>query len=130
MDYPVYVGASENLKGIRAVLAREAIKKDSVIEACPVIIFPNSELKYIEKTIINSYEYVWDDKHDCVVLGYGSIYNHSYTPNAYFTKNYENKTMDYIALRDIEKDEEITVNYNGDPDDYEKLDPEYLDFKN
>ena len=46
-----------------------------------------------------------------IVLGFGSLYNHAYTPNGTYKENYREKTIDFIALRDIMQDEEITVNY-------------------
>jgi uncharacterized protein len=51
-----------------------------------------------------------------VVLGYGSLYNHSYKPNAYY-RDRRNRVKEFIALRDIAAGEEITINYNGSPHD-------------
>lgn len=57
-----------------------------------------------------------------IALGYGSIYNHSYEPNATYVKKPPEKVIDFIAIRNIKKGEEITVNYNfGNPDDKSKL---------
>ena len=53
-----------------------------------------------------------------ICLGFGSIYNHSYNPNATYKKQINDLFIDFIALNDIKKDQEITVNYNyGNPDD-------------
>ena len=49
-------------------------------------------------------------------LGYGSIYNHSYSPNARYVKHFDRRTIDFIALWDIAAGEEIPTNYNGVPD--------------
>lgn len=46
-----------------------------------------------------------------VALGFGSIYNHTDNPNAMYKEHEKELTIDFIALRDIQKDEEITVNY-------------------
>jgi uncharacterized protein len=46
-----------------------------------------------------------------VALGFGSIYNHTDSPNAVYKEHDKAQTIDFIALRDIQKDEEITVNY-------------------
>ena len=51
-----------------------------------------------------------------VALGYGSLYNHSYQPNARYD-DVGRLTKVFSALRDIEPGEEITVNYNGKPGD-------------
>ena len=57
-----------------------------------------------------------------MVLGYGSIINHSFKPNADWKQNFKSNTMVYRAIKNIEKGEEITVNYNGEPDDQTPID--------
>jgi SET domain-containing protein len=49
-----------------------------------------------------------------IILGYGSLYNHSYSPNAKFTKNSGEKILRFVATRDIKKGEEILINYKGE----------------
>lgn len=57
-----------------------------------------------------------------IALGFGSIYSHSYEPNATYKKRFKNKTIDFIAIKDIKKGGEITVNYNyGNPEDKSAL---------
>ena len=56
-----------------------------------------------------------------LALGYGSLYNHSYTPNARYFTNIENQSIDFYARKDIREGEEIMVNYNGDPEDQSPL---------
>jgi SET domain-containing protein len=51
----------------------------------------------------------------------GSLYNHSYTPNAVYAKQYDQLIITYTALRDIAAGEEILINYNGRPDDLDPL---------
>ena len=41
--------------------------------------------------------------------------------HATYTRNFEEQVIDYRALRDIHPDEEITLNYNGDPLDLDPL---------
>ena len=56
-----------------------------------------------------------------IALGYGSMYNHSYEPNAKYKRNFSNQTITFVAIKPIKKREEITVNYNGDPINQEKV---------
>lgn len=57
-----------------------------------------------------------------ICFGLGSLYNHSYQANATYKKQIKEQLIEFIAIRDIEKDQEITVNYNyGHPDDKTKL---------
>jgi SET domain-containing protein len=52
-------------------------------------------------------------KDGVMVLGNGSLYNHSFNPNAEYLRRTSDKVMDYVAIKDIEAGEEITINYNG-----------------
>ncbi len=51
-----------------------------------------------------------------MALGYGSLYNHSYQPNARYDDE-SGQTKVFSAIRDIAPGEEIVVNYNGEPED-------------
>ena len=88
-----------------------------------MVVVPYSEREYLEKTVLDNYYYKWGGNLEdaALSLGYGSLYNHSYEPNAVYVKNIEEFVIDFVALRDIEEGEEITVNYNGRPDDKSPL---------
>ena len=107
----------------RGVFARKRFRPGELIERCPVIILNSAECERIEPTILGMYCFRWgaEAKEVAVVLGYGSIYNHSYRPNADFNPVLEDNAMEFVALRDIERGEEITINYNGLPEDQSPL---------
>lgn len=98
----------------RGVFALRAIKKGQIIERTPVSLVP---LELLNGAPTNPklavVFYAWDETHFAVSLGYGSLYNHSYKPNANYRGG--SMVMTFRALRDIAADEEITVNYNGNP---------------
>jgi hypothetical protein len=48
-----------------------------------------------------------------IALGFGSLYNHSSRPNATYIKCFEDRAIDFVALRDIKAGEEITVFYRS-----------------
>ena len=105
----------------RGVFARRPIRKGEVIERVPVLLIPVQEI-YTDKisTTLADYVFNWTNGQVAVALGYGSLYNHSYQPNAgYEAKGRQSQV--YSAIRDIEADEEITVNYNGSPESRAKL---------
>ncbi|MCU0518393.1 MAG: SET domain-containing protein [Oscillatoria sp. Prado101] len=112
----VYVSNSPG-KG-RGVFAKKRFSKGELIEQAPVVVVPHSELEYLDKTVLYNYYYSWGvNLEDAALsLGNGSLYNHSYEPNAVYVKKIEELVIDFVALRDIEEGEEITVNYNGRPD--------------
>lgn len=112
----------------RAVFATRDFKAGEIIESCPVLKLTPTERKHCEKTILNHYIYPWKSTRSAsVVLGYGSIINHSYTPNADWKQNFKTDSMVYRAIVPIKKGEEITVNYNGEPDDTTPI--EWFDMK-
>ncbi|HHV24204.1 MAG TPA: SET domain-containing protein-lysine N-methyltransferase [Methanosarcina sp.] len=103
----------------RGVFAQRNFKKGEVIESCPVIVLPAEEIDTLELTQLYNYYFAWgpESKDAAIALGYGSLYNHSYTPNARYYKDFDNSLLKYVCIRDIQKNEEITINYNCDPED-------------
>lgn len=107
----------------RGVFARQAIKSGTIIEKVPVLIVTWDEIADSE---LADYAFVYSATKSAIALGYGSIYNHSFDPNARYD-DVGRKQKVFSAIKDIEKGEEIMVNYNGDPDNSEEVDFEVLD---
>jgi len=107
----------------RALFATQDFKIGDIIESCPVINLTPGERKQAAKTILNHYMYPWRSTRSAsVVLGYGSLINHSFIPNSDWKQNFKTRKMVYRAIKPIKKGEEITVNYNGEPDDQTPID--------
>src|SRR5215216_1019777 len=67
----------------RGVFARRAIKKGEEIERVPVLVMPAKDVKHgPDYTTLGTYCFHWERGKVAVALGYGSLYNHSYRPNA------------------------------------------------
>jgi len=96
----------------RGVFARRPIPADTVIERVPVLVVPAAEMA---ASGLASYAFSWGRGTVALALGYGSLYNHSYTPNACY-QDVGRCTKQFVAIRDIAAGEEITVNYNGEPE--------------
>lgn len=96
----------------RGVFARQHIPAETVIERVPVLVVPVDE---IAASRLADYAFTWGRGTVAVALGYGSLYNHSYAPNARY-QDVGRGTKEFVAIRDIAAGEEITVNYNGEPD--------------
>ncbi|MFZ1749914.1 MAG: SET domain-containing protein [Saprospiraceae bacterium] len=107
----------------RGVFSSIEINEGDLIEVCPVIVIPKSQLPIIHKTVLHDYYFLWgEDMEDCAIaLGLGSIYNHEVQPNANFILDMEHRTIDIVAIKTIEPGEEITLNYHGVSGDDEKL---------
>ena len=101
----------------RGVFARRAIREGEVIERVPVLVLSVAEVEDASAWEgLASYCFLWGERSLALALGYGSLYNHSFQPNARYD-DLGRQTKVFTALRDIEPGEEITVNYNGDPED-------------
>ena len=99
------------------------IPEGSIIEICPVILIPPRDMKNLKKTSLYDYYFIWeeDEKSGAIALGYGSMYNHAYQPNSRYYVDYEGLTLEIHAIKDIKAGQEITFNYNGEPDDQSKV---------
>lgn len=113
----------ENLgpKG-RGVIAMQDIAKGELIERSPVVIIPHEDRIRTDSTVVFTYVFMWEKdaceedlyKHRgraAIALGYTSLLNHSYAPNADFTHHIDEMVLDIHALRDIAAGEEITIDY-------------------
>lgn len=98
----------------RGVFATELIPEGTVFERVPVLVIPTNDVigdTYGE--LLQHYVFEWGKGTVAIALGCGSMYNHSYGPNARYDDK-GRRTKIFTALRDIYPGEEITVNYNGD----------------
>jgi SET domain-containing protein len=101
----------------RGVFARRPIPRGETIERVPVLLLPAEEVRDAAGWAgLAAYCFEWGRGTLALALGYGSLYNHSYRPNARYDDSGP-QTKVFTALRDIAPGEEITVNYNGDPED-------------
>lgn len=113
---------SQGING-RGVFCTHDISKGSPIEFCPIIKIPKKEVDVIHNTELHDYYFVWGDNDDeaAIALGYGSLYNHSYKPNADFILDLGNQTVNFFAIKNIKAGKEITINYHGKPEADDEL---------
>lgn len=109
----VYLKDTGTSKG-RGVFASKAIKAGELVELCPVILF-HLHYKALPKTI-KSYVFNWEvlagkNRTHALALGYGSFYNHNNPANMRYEADAANDLIRFIAVRDIDVDEELTINY-------------------
>ena len=103
------------------VFALEDIPKRTVIEICHVLPLSKKDSEIIDTTFLGNYHFEWGDNSSAIVLGNGSIYNHSYEPNAEYLGNEKKNLMKFVAIKPIKKGQEICTSYNGDAKRKEKV---------
>jgi len=110
-NYKIYIDKSP-IHGW-GVFAYEDIKQGEVFEECPVhpLPIPKGE----SSSLLIDYRFNWPQgtewDEQVVSWGYGSLYNHSNEPNAYWISDLEKRTFKFIASKDIQKDQEIFIWY-------------------
>jgi SET domain-containing protein len=105
-----------NGKGL-GVFALRHIAMGELIEIAPVLIIPACLEYQILEAEISNYVFEWEKDDMAIALGYGSFYNHSYSPNAKYELQYQKGLIEFVAAREIDEGDEIKVNYNGSPGD-------------
>ena len=114
----IYISKSKIPNAGRGVFAKCNIKKGEIIERCPIVEIPSGDTSKLNESVLVAYFLYFGKKKErlALMLGFGSIYNHSYTPNATYKIKVKKKTIDFTAIKDIKKNEEITFNYSfGNP---------------
>ena len=107
----------------RGVFTRKKIKQGTIIEVAPVIVMSGKEKELLDQTLLHDYIFIWgeDKKQCCMALGYIPIYNHSYRANCEYFMDYTNQSIFIKTVRTITDGEELTINYNGDWNNSEKV---------
>ena len=105
----------------RGVVATSFIAKYEIIEVSPIVVLGEEDACFVrERSDRLKHYYLHQTQLDrfCVMLGYASLCNHDFNPNATFEYD-PDPAQHYVAiraLRDIHPGEEIVLNYNFDDD--------------
>lgn len=112
-----------NQKKGRGVFAKKDIGRNTIIERGNVLLIPNKDYDKIYDTILYNYSFQWKDKRyngeylNMIPMSICNFINHSYTPNTRYTYDYNKLLIKFMTIKNIKKGEEITTNYNAEPDD-------------
>lgn len=108
----------------RTVCAGRTFDQGELIEVCPVIVIGgDDERPLLDRTPLFDYYFAWgaDGTQNALALGFGSLYNHSYTPNATHICDYRQGEIRFYARQRIAPGDEIRINYNGEDDSRDPL---------
>lgn len=101
------------------VFANKTFIPGAVIEIAPAVIMEQANKDLLQATTLFNYYFVIGNKNFPVAfgLGYASLYNHAYKANAVYSISLKDATITIKACKKITAGEEITLNYNGSPND-------------
>ncbi len=107
----------------RGVYTNANLTAGEIIEISPVIVMSGEERKLLDQTLLHDYIFLWgkEETECCVALGYLSIYNHNFNPNAEYEMDFELSVIRIKTIRNLIKGEEIFINYNGTSNDHKPL---------
>jgi uncharacterized protein len=91
----------------RGVIATADIETGETIEVCPILELAEGDASGLLDDYTVSLE---EGTGVALLLGYGSLYNHSDEPNAEYIATADD-SYSFVALRDIEAGEQITISY-------------------
>ena len=94
----------------RGVFAARAFAAGDEIERCPMLVVDGERGASLAHGA-EGYVFNWGDESTALALGFGSLYNHSFRPNATTLETPDELVI--TALRTIEAGEEIFINYLG-----------------
>jgi SET domain-containing protein len=103
----------------RGVFAKKRFAKGATIERAPLIFLTALEKDWLQHTSLFHYYFLTGHADLPVAFGLGlsSLYNHRCPANAVYRISHDWAVITMEAHRSIFPDEEITLNYNGDPSD-------------
>lgn len=114
----IYIAETGTALG-RGAFADRDFAPGEVVERAPVILldYAMKELSLPVQQVVFNWSKLCDEPEKyALVLGFGSIYNHSDDPNTRYSADPENLSMIYTAVRAIKRGEQITVSYNQVPE--------------
>ncbi|MBI1343681.1 MAG: SET domain-containing protein-lysine N-methyltransferase [Terrimonas sp.] len=103
----------------QGVFAKKDFLPGQVIETSPVILLKKEERELLQGTVLFSYYFLIDKTVTplAIGLGYSSLYNHAGYANAVYSVSLKKELITINAFKHIKTGEEITLNYNGHPED-------------
>ena len=113
--YSPKIAVGESTVAGRGVFALDDIQAGEVLEECHFFLLDSVNFAAIDP-VLKEMVFAWPAHTDAhrfaVVLGGGTVYNHSYENNATWDTDEVKCCFRFSAIRDIKAGEEIFTNYN------------------
>tara|TARA_R110002074_G_scaffold238775_3_gene410639 strand:- start:25 stop:465 length:441 start_codon:yes stop_codon:yes gene_type:complete len=114
----------------RSVFSIRAFFKNEVVELSPIFLLDEkySELpKAFKDRVFNWGHLTKTEPCRALALGYGSIYNHSDTPNLRYKADYDSKILRFITIRAIDPGEHLTIHYDHADGKHKKVENNWFE---
>lgn len=101
----------------RGLYATRQIYAGELIAVCELLVLsPVDTITLNRGTALEHYTFKFNDAQDCLVLGDGELFNHSFNPNVKYSlkPNRTRHVMVFQATRDIQPDEQLFIDYTSD----------------
>jgi uncharacterized protein len=105
-DPPSSIRVGETSVG-RGVFATTDIPSGETIELCPIVVLDETVEGVLADYIVDFGD---GSERAVLMLGYGSLYNHSEDPNAEYVIHTDDAYA-FVATRDIAAGEQVTISY-------------------
>lgn len=112
----------------RGLYANRKFKKGEIIEVSPVVVIDKYDTPTIGTTFLNLYIFYWTKICSAIALGYGSLFNHSKKSNVNYYPNFVTKEMIFKATKNIERGQQLFIDYGYDPNEEKKNTEEYRNY--
>jgi hypothetical protein len=124
MNEPIYsVQMVENMG--RAIIAEKDIKRGEIITHCELLVLSPVDTIKVNETDLQWYTFTFNKEtnQDCLVMGDGEIFNHDDDANTLYGLIDWNgrKLMRFQASRDVNKGEQLFIDYNADVDSVKRV---------
>lgn len=100
----------------RGLYANRHIGQGEIITECEILVLSPDDTKTVNTTELQYYTFVYNETQDCLVLGFGEIFNHDDSANV----SYElidfagRKVMQFKAKSFIPIDSQLFIDYSQD----------------
>ncbi len=104
------------------VFAIRNFKKNELVTAAPVVVMSAAEMKLLDDTRLHDYIFHWGEEGGCcMALGNVPIFNHAAPSNCEYFQDNEGEQIEIYTVKNIKKGEELTINYNGDANNNDRV---------
>lgn len=110
MQVKMYDGMGRGVECLKPIAVGE------VVEVCEVLVLNDADTIAINNTVLQHYTFKLTETQDCLVLGMGELYNHSFEPNVgYSVVRVDGRpVMQFIALQNIYVGQQLFIDYSAD----------------